>query len=62
MKELTRILAVVALLGSRQAAAQAADPEREELQIAALEALTSAPAGTRVAAGKKVLPALTATN
>lgn len=56
MKELTRILAVVALLGYHAtAAAQAADPDREELQIAALEALASAPPERALPLAKKVL-------
>ena len=60
MKDLNRILAVVALLGcyataGAQAPAPAADPDREELQIAALEALASAPPERALPLAKKVL-------
>ncbi len=60
MKDLNRILAVVALLGcyataGAQTPAPAADPDREELQIAALEALASAPPERALPLAKKVL-------
>ena len=60
MKDLNRILAVAALLGcystaGAQVAAPAADPDREELQIAALEALASAPPERALPLAKKVL-------
>jgi HEAT repeat protein len=56
MNDLTRFVAVAALLGCHATAlAQAPDPDNEELQIAALEALASAPPERALPLAKKVL-------
>ena len=56
MKDLTRILAIATLLGCHlTASAQTPDADREELQIAALEALASAPPERALPLAKKVL-------
>jgi HEAT repeat protein len=56
MNDLTRFLAVAALLGCHAtASAQATDSDNEELQIAALEALASAPPERALPLAKKVL-------
>jgi HEAT repeat protein len=56
MNDLTRILAVAVLIGSHvTAAAQSVDTDREQLQIAALEALASAPPERALPLARKVL-------
>jgi HEAT repeat protein len=56
MNDLTRFVAIAALLGCQATAlAQAPDPDHEELQIAALEALASAPPERALPLAKKVL-------